>query len=187
MVKTLSTNNSNVLDDDVLRPIYFLKFDFPSGNVYLNSSDRNITWGGNSYIGAGSIGSVSDIEETSELQAQGVKLTLTGIPSTYVSIALTSEYQGSATTQYLGFFNDNYGLVDDPFVIFVGKVDTMAISLSDTATIEVDIENRLIDWERPRISRFTNEEQQNLYSGDKGLEFVDSVAEKELFWGVDNS
>lgn len=187
MVKTLSTNNSNVLNDDVVRPIYFLKFEFPSGNVYLNSSDRNITWGGNSYIGAGSIGTVSDIEETSELQAQGIKLTLTGIPSTYVSIALTSEYQGSATTEYLGFFNENYGLVDDPFVIFVGKVDTMAISLSDTATIEVDIENRLVDWERPRISRFTNEEQQNLFSGDKGLEFVDSVAEKELFWGVDNS
>jgi len=187
MVKTLSTNNSNVLNDNVVRPIYFLKFEFPSGNVYLNSSDRNITWGGNSYIGAGSIGTVSDIEETSELQAQGIKLTLTGIPSTYVSIALTSEYQGSATTEYLGFFNENYGLVDDPFVIFVGKVDTMAISLSDTATIEVDIENRLVDWERPRISRFTNEEQQNLYSGDKGLEFVDSVAEKELFWGVDNS
>ena len=52
--------------------------------------------------------------------------------------------------------------------------------------IELDIENRLVDWERPKISRFTNEEQQNLYSGDKGLEFVDSVAEKELFWGVDN-
>ena len=132
MVKTLSTNNSNVLDDDVLRPIYFIKFEFPSGNVYLNSSDRNITWGGNSYIGAGSIGSVSDVEETSELQAQGIKLTLTGIPSTYVSIALTSEYQGSATTQYLGFFNNNYGLVDDPFIIFVGKVDTMSISLSNT-------------------------------------------------------
>ena len=59
----------------------------------------------------------------------------------------------------------------------------MAISLSDTATIELDIENRLVDWERPRISRFTNEEQQNLFSGDKGLEFVDSVAEKELFLG----
>ena len=52
--------------------------------------------------------------------------------------------------------------------------------------LKLDIENRLIDWERPRISRFTNEEQQNLFSGDKGLEFVDSVAEKELFWGVEN-
>ena len=186
MVKTLSTNNSNVLNDDVVRPIYFLKFEFPSGNVYLNSSDRNITWGGNSYIGAGSIGTVSDIEETAELQANGVKLILSGIPSTFVSIALTSEYQGSVATEYLGFFDDDYGLVDNPFIIFVGKVDTMAISLSDTATIELEIENRLIDWERPRISRFTNEEQQNLYSGDKGFEFVDSVAEKELFWGVDN-
>ena len=45
MVKTLSTNNSNVLDDAVIRPVYFLKLEFPSGTVYLNSSDRNITWG----------------------------------------------------------------------------------------------------------------------------------------------
>tara|TARA_R110001606_G_scaffold262319_1_gene410968 strand:- start:102 stop:662 length:561 start_codon:yes stop_codon:yes gene_type:complete len=186
MVKTLSTNNSNVLDDEVLRPIYFLKLEFPSGNVFLNSSDRDITWGGNSYIGSGTIGTLSDIEETAELQANGIKLTLSGIPSTYVSIALTTEYQGSTATEYLGFLNNDYVLVDDPFIIFVGKVDTMSISLSDTATIELEIENRLIDWERPRISRFTNEEQQNLYSGDKGLEFVDSVAEKELFWGVDN-
>ena len=186
MVKTLSTNNNNVLNDDVIKPVYFLKFEFPSANVYLNSSDRNITWGGNEYIGAGTIGTVSDIEETSELQANGIKLTLSGIPSTYVSVALTQEYQGSSATEYLGFLSSSYGLVDDPFIIFVGKVDTMAISLSETATIEIDIENRLIDWERPRISRFTNEEQQNLFSGDKGLEFVDSVAEKELFWGVEN-
>tara|TARA_R110002074_G_scaffold203337_1_gene371199 strand:- start:117 stop:677 length:561 start_codon:yes stop_codon:yes gene_type:complete len=186
MVKTLSTNNSNVLNDDVLRPIYFLKLEFPSGNVFLNSSDRDITWGGNSYIGSGTIGTLSDIEETAELQANGIKLTLSGIPSTYVSIALTTEYQGSTATEYLGFLNNDYVLVDDPFIIFVGKVDTMSISLSDTATIELEIENRLVDWERPRISRFTNEEQQNLYSGDKGFEFVDSVAEKELFWGVDN-
>ena len=186
MVKTLSTDNNNVLNDDVLRPIYFLKLDFPSGNVYLNSSDRNITWDSKNWLGAGTIGTLSDIEETAELQANGIKLQLSGIPSTYVSIALTEEYQGSSATEYLGFFNDNYALVDDPFIIFVGKVDTMSISLSDTATIELEIENRLIDWERPKISRFTNEEQQNLYSGDKGLEFVDSVAEKELFWGVDN-
>tara|TARA_X000000368_G_C22967970_1_gene684106 strand:- start:545 stop:1105 length:561 start_codon:yes stop_codon:yes gene_type:complete len=186
MVKTLSTNNSNVLNDDVLRPVYFLKLEFPSGTTYLNSSDRNITFDSQSYLGAGTIGTMSDIEETSELQANGVKLTLTGIPSTYISIALTTEFQGSNATAYLGFLNSSYALVDDPFIVFVGKVDTMAISLSDYATIELDIENRLIDWERPRISRFTNEEQQNLYSGDKGLEFVDSVAEKELFWGVDN-
>ena len=186
MVKTLSTNNSNVLNDEVLRPVYFIKIDFPSGTVYLNSSDRDITFDSNNYLGAGTIGTLSDIEETSELQANGIKFTLTGIPSTYISVALTTEYQGSSATQYLGFLNNNYTLVDDPFIIFVGKVDTMAINISDTATIELDIENRLVDWERPRISRFTNEEQQNLFSGDKGLEFVDSVAEKELFWGVDN-
>lgn len=186
MVKTLSTSNNAVLSDSVLKPVYFFKFEFPSGNLYLNSSDRTINFDGNDYLASGNIGNLTDIEETSELQANGLKLTLTGIPNAYVSIALTTEYQGSKATLYLGFLSANYTLVDDPFVIFVGKVDVMSIGLSETATIELQIENRLIDWERSKISRFTNEEQQNLFSGDLGLEFVDSVAEKELFWGVDN-
>ena len=121
MVKTLSTNNSNVLNDDVLRPIYFLKLEFPSGTTYLNSSDRNITFDSQSYLGAGTIGTMSDIEETSELQANGVKLTLTGIPSTYISIALTTEYQGSNATAYLGFFNDISKTISQsnrPLIIF---------------------------------------------------------------------
>ena len=186
MVKTLSSNNSAVLNDSVIKPVYFIKFEFPTGTVYLNSSDRNFTISGQEYLGIGLIGSISTIQESSELQANGVKITLSGIPNTYVSIALTSDYQGSPTEITLGFLDSNYVLVDPPFTVFVGKVDTMGIALGDTATIELEVENRLIDWERPRISRFTNEEQQNLYSGDKGLEFVDSVAEKELFWGVDN-
>ena len=107
MVKTLSTNNSNVLNDDVIRPVYFIKLEFPSATTYLNSSDRNITFDSQNYLGAGTIGTMSDIEETSELQANGVKLTLTGIPSTYISIALTTEYQGSSATAYLGFFHLN--------------------------------------------------------------------------------
>jgi len=187
MTKTLSANNSAVLNDDVIRPVYFIKLEFPSGTVYLNSSDRTITVSSQDYTGAGNIGSLTNIEETSELEANGLKLTLTGIPSTYISVALTTEYQGSTATVSIGFFNSSYALVDTPFTVFTGKVDMMSISLDDTmATIQLDIENRLVDWERPRISRYTNEEQQNLYTGDKGLEFVDNVAEKELFWGVEN-
>ena len=154
MVKTLSTNNSNVLNDDVIRPVYFIKLEFPSATTHLNSSDRNITFDSQSYLGAGTIGTLSDIEETSELQANGLKLTLTGIPSTYVSIALTTEYQGSSATVYLGFLNSSYALVDDPFVIFVGKVDTMAISLSDTATIELDIEGNIYELHDLEVESF---------------------------------
>ena len=41
-----------------------------------------------------------------------------------------------------------------------------------------------IDWERSRIRRYTNQDQQQKFSGDKGLEFIQELQEKELFWGV---
>ena len=58
MVKTLSSNNSAVLNDSVIKPVYFIKFEFPTGTVYLNSSDRNFTISGQEYLGIGLIGSI---------------------------------------------------------------------------------------------------------------------------------
>jgi hypothetical protein len=40
--------------------------------------------------------------------------------------------------------------------------------------------------ERQRISRYTNNDQLKKFSGDVGLEFVQQLVEKELFWGVEN-
>jgi len=51
------------------------------------------------------------------------------------------------------------------------------------ATIGMTAENKLVDFRRPREVRYTDEEQKNLYSGDKGLEFVNSIQEKEIYWG----
>jgi hypothetical protein len=62
-------------------------------------------------------------------------------------------------------------------------MDTMDLSLGATGKLSVIIQSRLADWERPRLSRYTNEEQQALYSGDKGLEFVPQMVEKTIIWG----
>jgi len=42
---------------------------------------------------------------------------------------------------------------------------------------------RLVDWERPRIRRYNNADQQVAFTGDKGFEFVPQMVEKELIWG----
>ena len=49
--------------------------------------------------------------------------------------------------------------------------------------ITVTVENKLIMLERPRNRRYTDQDQKNLFSGDKGLEFVDDLQDKELVWG----
>jgi len=50
----------------------------------------------------------------------------------------------------------------------------------------VTAENKLVDFRRPRETRYTHEEQQNLYPvspPDLGLEFVNAIQEKQIYWG----
>ena len=54
---------------------------------------------------------------------------------------------------------------------------------ADTATIELKVENKLVDLERARVARFTSGYQKSVYPNDKGLDFVESLQDREIFWG----
>ena len=41
----------------------------------------------------------------------------------------------------------------------------------------------MIDLERKRVARYTHAYQINKFPGDLGLEFVESLQEKEILWG----
>ena len=53
----------------------------------------------------------------------------------------------------------------------------------ETLTISVSIESRLIDLERPRIWRYTSEDQKRVYPTDKGFDFVNDLQSKQIIWG----
>ncbi len=57
------------------------------------------------------------------------------------------------------------------------------LTIRETATIVVTAESRLIDWNRPRIRRYTDGDQQERFSGDLGFQFMSDASEKEINWG----
>jgi hypothetical protein len=68
--------------------------------------------------------------------------------------------------------------------IFSGYMDQMNIEDgADTATIEMRVENKLIDLERARVARFTSGYQKAIYPGDLGLDFLEDLQDKKLSWG----
>ena len=68
--------------------------------------------------------------------------------------------------------------------IFSGYMDQMNIlETPSTSTIELVVENRLIDLQRARIARFTSEYQKSLYPSDLGLDFVEDLQDKDISWG----
>ena len=165
------------------RAVLLASLDFPSGFVRVNSSDRAIPFQSNTYKGVGNLGAVSPIGETGELQASGLDLSLTGIDPDNINAAFENA-QGRAGKVYLAFLDANYVLVVDPVLMFSGRIDSVTVELGEVGTVRVALENRLVAWERPKVRRYTNEDQQQRFSGDLFLEFVAQTVDKELLWGV---
>jgi hypothetical protein len=68
--------------------------------------------------------------------------------------------------------------------VFSGYMDQMNIQEgAETSTIEITLENKLIDLERPRVARYTSQSQQQRFAGDEGFNFVEGLQDKEIVWG----
>jgi hypothetical protein len=153
---------------------------FDSGTVRLWTGFGKIEFGGNTYTGAGNLLGLSEIHEGSDIQARGMKISLSGIPSELLGIALNEPYQNRELRIYVGTLDNG----TQAHLLSRGRIDTMRLQDSgDTAAIEVAVENRLIDLERNRIRRYTAEDQKALFPGDTGLDYVAGIQGKPLTWG----
>jgi len=161
-----------------------VRLDFLSGFVRVNSTPYSMTIGGEEFIGVGHLGSISGLDETTDLEAAGVTLQLSGVQSAFLYNALAEVYQGRDARIYLVFLTEAHAIIADPVLIYRGRMDTMDISLADQGVITVNVENRLADWQRARVSRYTDAEQQRIHPGDLGLQYVAQLAYKPLPWGV---
>ena len=159
------------------------KLDFSSGFLYINDTDRDIVYDGNTYLGAGNLAQASAVEEGPETKPYAVNLTLSGIPSAYIAIALGEDYQGRDAEIYLALLDDEYAIVGQPVKAFQGRIDTMDMEVGETAAISLTVQSKLVDWDRPRVERYNHETQIVKYPGDLGLEFVDQMVERTIKWG----
>ena len=169
---------------DLVRPITLVQCAFDTGNLNLWSGIGDLTVSGVDYVGAGSLLSIGEIAETSELSANGITVTLSGVTSPLLSKARDEDYQGRELKVLLGAMDAVNGVISNPVVVFSGFMDTMVINDGgETSTIQVTVENRLIEFERTRVRRYTAEDQKIDFPTDKGLEFVAEMEEREIVWG----
>lgn len=182
--RDITTVVENALDDEVIEPFFAIELSFDGGNVLrLWTGVGEATIDGNSYTGTGTLLDVSSIEETTEIAVRGATLTLSGVPSDVISLALSQPYQGRTCNIYFGVVSGN--TYSDLTQIFSGYMDEMNIDENpDSSAIELKVENKLIDLERARVARFTSQYQKSKYPNDKGFDFVETIQLKETLWGT---
>ena len=169
----------------LVRPIVLVELAFASGSVRVWTGLGDLTWNGATWVGTGTFMGISPIEETAEVRAAGVTLTLSGIPSSLIALALAEPYQGRPCAIHFGALDTNtYALIGTPFQIFKGRMDVMTIEEGpETATISVSAESRLVDLERARERRYDHQDQQLVAPGDRFFEYVPSIVNAEIKWG----
>lgn len=191
MIKSVNATVQASLDSESLAGVVLAKLDFSPVVRYTNAY-QSIYWdegaGEVEYIGLGNFASMSVLNETSELGATTIQLTLSGIPNASITDIFSNEYIGKPLHVWYATLNkDTYAVEGGqagPVLMFAGRMDFGNIEFGETATITVNATSRLADWERPRGGRFNHAYQtRHVDANDLGFKHVQGLQDKIIGWG----
>lgn len=167
------------------RLIYLYKMELLTGWVYYWNGYGQLTWDSHVWSGSGNVISISATEETDIVQATGVVVQLTGADSTLVEAVRNYVVFGKQGVCYFGLMDANGSLIGDPCAIFTGLVDRCEIVEQDPQkpTINIALENQMIQLERSAGWRYTHEHQILLH-GDTSLKHMAALQDMDLQWGT---
>lgn len=167
-----------------MRPAAFVEIDSLAGDLFIWSGLGEVTWNSQTWQGAGFLLGISPITEQTALQASGVELSLSGIPSALVSYTLQSVGRYMPGKVWIGAVDSNRNVIPDPLLIFNGRTDRARIEDDGTtATIKINLENRLLTMKTPAERRYTRQDQQIEHPGDTGFDYADYLQDATIFWG----
>lgn len=210
MSRDLRPTVKEALEEDILYPFFAVEMQFDNDQTLRIWTGTGIlNYQGNEWFGAGELLTISAIEETSELVASGAQIGLSAIPPEVISLALSEPYQGRACKIFLGTFNktdslstptntlillNNGSQIDlgdnrtELTEVFSGFMDQMPIEEGpDNTIISLSVENKLINLEKPKNTRYTSTWQKSRFPNDLGLDFIEDLQDKEIFWGTKNA
>lgn len=188
MSRQLPSNFETETEATVIHPTYLVELAFTSGTVRLWTGNGDLSWDSKTWTGVGTLLDLSNIEETIQLRATGMTVSLSGISSSVLSLVLSENVRNRVCRIWLSLQAGPARSASDPepLRIFTGRMDTMTIDeQSETCTVSINVENRLIDFERPREKFHTEQDQRAIDPTDASHEYVADIASKAtgFKWG----
>ncbi|MEG3640684.1 hypothetical protein [Magnetococcus sp. PR-3] len=184
-MRDLTVGMQSAMEAKLVSPIALVSMETAGGTIYVWSGNGELQWNGQTWQGVGDLGGISAMQEAQELRANNITLTLNGVSSSLIAMALADLRQGKRVSVFLGALDPaSTVMIADPVEMFGGLTDVPTIDASgDTCTIGISVESRLIRLEKNTARRWTHEDQQIRSPGDRGFEYVPSLQDMEITWG----
>jgi hypothetical protein len=163
--------------------ITFVMMDFTSGIVRVHNGLGTYTWGGNDWIGVGSLGAVSQFEEGADVSPYGITLSLSALDADVSGEALNQNYFMRPVNIYIGALSADDELLNDPLQIWSGHMDVMTVTAgSENDTITIKCESELAAFDRSSNLKYTDQTQQRFYPGDVFFNFLPKIEGAKIKW-----
>jgi hypothetical protein len=183
--RNLTAGMLSAIQAGTVRPALLYEGEFFSGGVTvflrLWTGVGEFSWDGKTWTGGGKLLSISVISETSGVRAVGFQVTVSGIPSAHISLALQSVQRNRPGRLWLALFDAAGAVIADPYLLKRGRFNMIPIQDDGkSATITASYEDRLIALNIPRERRYTHEDQQIRAPGDKGFDQVEALQDADF-------
>jgi hypothetical protein len=180
-MRTITTAAADVLAGPLVPCAALVQMDL-SSTVRLCTGGHNLTYSAQAYSAVGGLGNVGAAQEAGGTP-QGLQFTLSGVPASQVALALAEPVQGKACTIRLAVLDPaTYAVLDAP-VEWAGTLDTMTLADEPgAASITVTAEHAGVDLLRAVPVRYSDTDQQRLFAGDLGFQFVTDQANRTIVW-----
>lgn len=186
-MRTYTTAVQSALSLDYVIMAALVTMQFDSGTLRVTNCPYTLTVSAQTYVGLGALGEITGINETSDLSAEQVKLSLSGANSAIIAAALTENPQNRPITIQAAIFTGSYTLIADPTTIWDGTMDNFEINDygGQNAQVILNAVHFLADRDRPRLGRFNDADHRAIasHSGDLGFEYVETMTDITLRWG----
>lgn len=184
MSRTLPAALATEFGATELKPFQAVEIEFSDGIVRFWTGYGDLNVDGKSWTGISQVLSIAPSSESSDLSAEGMIVTLSGLDTSVLSAILNENYKLRPLSIYVGALDGDNVPVSSLYKTFDGRMDTINIQEDgESVKITINAESRLIDLNRPRLRKLTDAEQKSRYPGDDSLAQVVLLADRQLDWG----
>ena len=137
----IDTALTNRLGADKQDMFIAVKAEFDTSVIRVWTGIDDLSVGGETYTGAGDLLAISSVEDSAEIKSSGVSVSISGMDTTVLNLALTENYQNRFLTIFLGYLMGGTDQVAGTITLFKGRMQTMAINDDPNgSTITIDAE-----------------------------------------------
>lgn len=164
---------------------WFVELHFADGTVRLCSYTQTFNWGGFDWIGLGSLGKISPIDESAGVGATAMIFGLNIAQTSILALAVGSveNYRGRDAKLYFCPLDDNGALIDTPEICWRGMMDCVSVGIDGVeGQIALKCETSAYGLKRRPSMRLNAAQQRQRHPGDSGFDFLADLIARPSLW-----